>query len=81
MQNTSYPWLGVEKWVNGRITSGDKLVLYVLLGFAVFWNLIIVPIIISQWDDLAAIFDRLVFQDLDTYDVRLILPLMLAANL
>jgi len=81
MQNTSYPWLGVEKWVNGRITSGGKLALYMLLGFAVFWNLIIVPIIISQWDNLAGIFDRLVFHDVNTYDVRLILPLMLAANL
>lgn len=81
MQNNSYPWLGVGKWVNGRITSGSKLVLYVLLGFAVFWNLIIVPIIINQWDDLARIFERLVIYDVNTYDVRLILPLMLAANL
>jgi len=81
MQNNSYPWLGVDKWVNGRITSGGKLVLYVLLGFAVFWNLIIVPIIINQWDDLAGIFERLVIYDVNTYDARLILPLLLAANL
>jgi len=81
MQINSYPWLGVDKWVNGRITSGDKLALYVLLGFAVFWNLILVPIIIDQWDDLARIFERLVIYDANTYDARLILPLMLAANL
>jgi len=81
MQNNSYPWLGVDKWANGRITSCGKLVLYVLLGFAVFLNLIIVPIIINQWDDLAGIFEHLVIHDVNTYDARLILPLLLAANL
>jgi len=35
MKNHSYPWLGVDKWVNGRITSDGKLALYVPLGFAV----------------------------------------------
>lgn len=81
MQYNSYPWLGVSKWVNGRITSGGKVALYVLLGFAVLWNLIIVPVTVAQWADLARIFDRLVIHDVNTYDARLILPLMLAANL
>jgi hypothetical protein len=80
MQNNSVPWLGVNKWVNGRITSGGKLALYVLLGFAVFWNLVIAPIIIDQWDDLATVFEHLVIYDFNTYDARLIIPLMLAAN-
>ena len=80
MQNNSVPWLGVNKWENGRITSGGKLALYLLLGFAVFWNLILAPVIIEQWDDLARIFERLVIYDVTSYDARLIIPLMLAAN-
>ena len=81
MQNNAYPWLGVDKWVNGRITSGGKVALYVLLGFALLWNLILVPIMIAQWEELGRILARLVIYDPSSYDARLILPLMLAANL
>jgi hypothetical protein len=81
MQTDADPWLGVERWVNGRITSGGKIALYVLLGFIVVWNLILVPVTLAQWDQLAAILDELVIYDPDSYDARLILPLMLAANL
>ena len=81
MQYNSYPWLGVNKWVNGRITSNGKVALYVLFGFAVLWNLIFIPVTLSQWADLVRIFGRLHIDDINSHDIKLILPLMLAANL
>ena len=81
MQTNTYPWLNVRRWENGRITSNGKVALYVLLAFVVVWNLISVPVIVAQWTDLLRIFERLVIDDFSTYDMRLMLLVMPAANL
>jgi hypothetical protein len=81
MQTNTYPWLNVRRWENGRITSNGKVALYVLLAFVVVWNLISVPVIVTQWTDLLRIFERLVIDDFSTYDTRLMLLVMPAANL
>jgi hypothetical protein len=43
-QRPEEPWLWKQEWSTGRIRSSSKTLMYVAIGFAVFWNLISAPI-------------------------------------
>ncbi|HFD81294.1 MAG TPA: hypothetical protein ENK05_13020 [Gammaproteobacteria bacterium] len=81
MQDTSAPWLGVKKWQNGRISSNAKLELYVLLGVALVWNLFLIPLTVSLWDEIRAAVTQLSLSDRNTWDPKLLVPALLLANL
>lgn len=43
----SSPWLDNKKWTENKISSGANFVQYILWGFAIFWNLLSLPILLD----------------------------------
>lgn len=43
-ESTSKPWLGQQEWASSAVTCNGKSGLWFIWGFALFWNLISLPI-------------------------------------
>lgn len=43
-QRPDEPWLWKQEWSTGRVRSSSKTLMYVAIGFALFWNLISAPV-------------------------------------
>ena len=68
-----YPWVGVDRWRNGEITTNLAVPFFVLLGFSVLLIAISVPILVSEWTGLSRHFQRWVVMNPSTFSPQLLL--------
>lgn len=47
------PWRWRADWASGRITSSARTAAYVAIGFAVFWNLVSLPVLLFVPEEIA----------------------------
>ena len=74
-------WSTQKRWRNGRIGARLALPFYVTLGFAVVWNLLTLPLVALQWDELLRLHDRWRPADPASFDPKLILLALPGVNL
>lgn len=68
-----YPWIGVDRWRNGAITTNLAVPFFVLLGFSAILIVISVPILASEWTRLVRDFQAWVITDPSSFQPELLL--------
>lgn len=71
-----YPWVGVDRWRNGEISTSLAGPLLVMLGFSVLLLVVSVPVMLSEWSTLVRQYRAWTVMDPSSFDPQLLLVVL-----
>lgn len=68
-----YPWIGVDRWRNGRIRTNLAVPFFIVLGFSAVLIVISASVLASEWTELVRYFQAWLITDPSTFNPKLLI--------